>query len=139
MKKIASILLLTICFISCKKENKPENLLNQQKMQELLYELFVVNGLYSNINQKDSIFLKQTPNQILVKYGLDSIRFIEQHRYYMANVEIYTQMLDSIDVKLKDEIKKVEALPDDPRDKHNIYDLNSINLSFLGNKEEIKD
>lgn len=139
MKKIAFILLFSTCLISCNKENKPENLLNQQKMQELLYELFVVNGLYSNINQKDSIFLRQTPNQILVKYGLDSTRFIEQHRYYMANVEIYTQMLDSIDTKLKDEIKKVEALPDDPRDKHNFNNLNSINLSFPGNTEEIKD
>lgn len=118
MKKIfwiSSLLLLGLG--ACKKEEIPENLLPQERMTDLLYDLTLLNSRQSNYINADTLVVSHNAIALLNKYDLDSTSFVRQHRYYMDQPEVYTRMFDSVQARLQREIKKIEAMPEDPRDK----------------------
>ena len=118
MKKIFWIsCLLFLGLVSCKKEEVPENLLPQERMTDLLYNLTLLNSRQSSYVNADTLVIDHNAAELLSKYGLDSVSFVKQHRYYMDRPEVYTQMFDSVEARLQREIKKTEAMPEDPRDK----------------------
>jgi len=131
MKKITSffLLLLALTFIhSCKEEKKPDHLLSQEKMTDLMLDLTILNSTKSLVNPQDTIVIMQTPEHILKKYGIDSLQFLEQHQYYATHETIYAAIFDSIHQRLEKQIKTIEDKGVDPRDEIKM-DNKNIKLS----------
>ena len=84
-------------------------------MTNLMFELSLLTASRSNYSQ-DSIFKTVLPQNVLGKYNLDSLSFVELNNYYIQHPEIYAEIYDSINNRLQDRIKYFEGLPEDPRD-----------------------
>lgn len=107
MRKIILFVVLMITFWAC-ADKKPKNLLSQSDMTDLLYELVLIGAIESSSYQQDTIYITQTPEDLLKKYELDSLGFVEQHRYYLRHEpQVYAEMLDTIQNKFR---QKAEEL-----------------------------
>lgn len=101
MRKIILFVVLMITFWAC-ADKKPKNLLSQSDMADLLYELVLIGAIESSSYQQDTIYITQTPEDLLKKYELDSLGFVEQHRYYLRHEpQVYAEMLDTIQNKFR--------------------------------------
>lgn len=125
MKKITIFLFLLSIFGCSKTIEKPAKFLDKNEMTDLMFELSLVTASRSNYS-KDSVFKEVLPQNILSKYNLDSLSFIELNNYYIQQPEIYLEIYDSINNRLQKRIKYFEALPEDPRD--TIKDKNVIKI-----------
>lgn len=96
MRKIVGLGLSILFLLAC-TDQKPKNLLPQPDMTDLLYELALVGAIESSSFQQDTVYITQTPKNLLAKYNLDSLSFVEQHRYYLKyQPQVYVEMFDSI-------------------------------------------
>ena len=53
---------------------------------------------------------------VLKKYGLDSLSFAKLNAYYIQQPKIYEEMFDTINKRFKKHVEQTDALPNDPRD-----------------------
>ncbi|GAA4759905.1 MULTISPECIES: DUF4296 domain-containing protein [Flavobacterium] len=112
MKKVAVIVSLIFLFASCTVKNeikKPEKLIEQDVMENILYDLALLQALkgYSPMElQKNSVNPK---SYIYQKYKIDSIQFVENNKYYSSNIEEYKLMYDRIIARIEKEKKDVDA------------------------------
>lgn len=98
MKRTIVLLVITILFLGCSKEKdlKPENLIPQDQMEEILYDLSLFQAIRNTnytLYQSENMELEQ---YIYKKYNIDSLQFAQSHKYYIADVEQYEQMLDRL-------------------------------------------
>lgn len=98
MKRTIVLLVITILFLGCSKEKdlKPENLIPQDQMEEILYDLSLFQAIRNTnytLYQSENIELEQ---YIYKKYNIDSLQFAQSHKYYIADVEQYEKMLDRL-------------------------------------------
>lgn len=93
MKKIVFFVIATVVF-SCSRNPvpKPENFLDEETMENIMYDVAVLQGasanapeqlIQQNINPKEYIFKK---------YKIDSATFHQNNRYYAADVKKYKFM-----------------------------------------------
>jgi hypothetical protein len=93
MKKLICIILAVTAFISCGHETvveKPDNLIEEEQMVNMLYDLSLLQASYSVLNMQDKRidglkFLKE-------KYGVDSTSFTNSNKYYASQPEKYQKM-----------------------------------------------
>lgn len=101
-----SILLLLGC-----SENlleKPDNLIPEDKMVEVLKDLAIVNAAKStniSVLQDNGI---EPMAYIYEKHGIDSTQFVESDRYYASLPVKYEQIYIKVESKLEKETKKIE-------------------------------
>lgn len=132
MKKIAIVFVMFSIFSCTEKIEKPKKFLEKEEMTNLLYELALLSSSRSYA-YKDTLLSEFSPLNILVKYDLDSLSFIENNNYYIKQPKLYAEMYDSINVRLQRKIKEFEALPNDPRDSTALLfneKINKIRLNF---------
>lgn len=115
MKKLTLFLFLLSMFGCSKTIEKPATFLEKGEMTNLLFELSLLTASRSNYSQ-DSVFKAVLPQNILSKYNLDSLSFMELNNYYIKHPEIYTEIYDSVNKRLQNRIIYFESLPEDPRD-----------------------
>ncbi|MDN3596194.1 DUF4296 domain-containing protein [Zunongwangia endophytica] len=116
-----SLIFVIFIGISCqdvKHVSKPNNLIPQDKMVDILTEIVLVNSA-RNYNK---VMLEKSgikPNQyIYQKFAIDSVQFEKSNEYYSENyndyVSIFDKVKDSLDAlkehynKLTEEEKKIE-------------------------------
>ncbi len=105
MKKLSVFLIIGILVWGCSKEktSKPSNLIPQDQMEEILYDLSMLQAVRSanyTLYQTENI----NPEQyIYKKYNIDSLQFAQSHRYYIADIEQYEQMLDKLLKRIEQE------------------------------------
>ena len=109
MKKVTSVLCFLFFIFSCKNNEiqKPKNLIEKDKMINILYDLSLLEaiklqGIGGGINNK------KANEYIFKKYKIDSIQFVENNKYYISDFEEYKKMIDEIKSRLESENKKVE-------------------------------
>lgn len=108
-------LILTICFsmcllvIACKDKNapqKPENLMSEDKMVDVLIDLSLLSsakGVNKKVIENNGI----TPDAyVYKKHGIDSLQFSTSNAYYAYFIDdydqIYTRVKDSLErLKIK--------------------------------------
>lgn len=112
MKKLFYI---TICFFfSCnsgiEKPQKPENLIPEEKMIDIMYDVFLLNsakGVNKIILEVNGVMPEK---YIFEKYSIDSTQFAESNNYYVYNTKTYESILNRIKEKIDLNKKEVEAL-----------------------------
>ena len=111
MKKIA-VLWSAILVISCGniKAKKPANLISEDRMVEVLYDVIIINtakGVNKQLLQNN---INNPINYIYRSHGIDSLQFAESNAYYTINTDKYKSIYDKVEMKLKAEKSKYEAI-----------------------------
>jgi hypothetical protein len=87
-----------LLFYACgsSHKDKPLNLIPQQKMEEILYDLAIIDGariadpqgiIEANIEQQGFIFKK---------YDIDSAQFAQSNHFYSKDLDIYIAMYERV-------------------------------------------
>src|SRR5690606_15337245 len=133
MRKIVLLTFLMITFWACAVK-KPMKLLLQSVMTDLLYELVLIGAIESSSYQQDTIYITQTPEDLLKKYELDSLGFVEQHRYYLRQEpQVYAEMLDTIQNKFRQKAEELGGTKPDTEKTKKIL-KSTINRDSLTSK-----
>ncbi len=110
MKKLI-IFITTILLSSCTSNTiykKPKTLIPKDTMVLLLEDLFIASSSSFEKNKKLERKINYMP-LVYDKYGIDSLRFIENNLYYISKVdeydELYKQVKSNLTVK-KDELER---------------------------------
>lgn len=107
------IFILGILFlISCSNNPtpKPEKLLDEEVMVEIIYDLSIIQaakGAYSYRLNEASISMDQ---YIYEKYKIDSTTFSQNQRYYASDLNTYKKIYKKVIEKLDNEKLKNEEL-----------------------------
>jgi hypothetical protein len=110
MKKV----ILALCFVllfSCQKAavEKPDRPIDKDVMVDILYDLALLEAVKTqNVIPSDNDI--NVSQYIYKKYKIDSIQFVQNNKYYSANIEEYKKMFEKVKSKLDAENKKVEDL-----------------------------
>ena len=104
MKKIIFFLIFLISF-SCKYNEvpKPEKMLSEQQMEDIMYDLAILNAAKSSdirVLEENNII----PTQFLYKrHKIDSLQLAQNSIYYAAQPEKYKRIIDRVGTRLKEE------------------------------------
>lgn len=111
MKKSIVMSLLLLSFISCNDNNvdKPKNLIERDKMVNILYDISLLESIKSqNIN--GGISNKNANEYLYKKYKIDSTQLAQSNRYYAADLEEYKKMFEEVKMRLEEQGKKSGAV-----------------------------
>lgn len=109
MKKLCSLVLI-IFLLSCNENlmEKPDNLIPEAKMVEVLKDLAILNAAKSTnlaLLQDNDI----EPMAYVYKiHDIDSLQFVESDRYYASLPVEYERIYKKVETKLEKEVKVVE-------------------------------
>ena len=111
MKKNLSIIGICLLMLCCnsKTVEKPKNLISEDVMVDILYDLHVFNAIklnaISNANQDN----RSPAAYIYQKYEVDSAQFASSDRYYAADIEEYEKLYQRVTTKITDENAKIDS------------------------------
>lgn len=112
MKKILSLLVLLILFVSCKEEvvAKPDRLIEKNKMIDIMYDLAILEGIkYQNPSSLDSNKINSA-DYIYQKYQIDSTQLAQSNIYYAADYVEYKNMYDLLTKRMEQKKKVAERI-----------------------------
>jgi Fe2+ transport system protein B len=110
MKKIILAFCLVVSLFSCQKSavEKPNKQIDKDVMVDILYDLALLEAIKTqNVSVSDNTV--NVSQYIYKKYKIDSIQFVQNNKYYAANIEEYKKMFEKVKSRLEAENKKVEA------------------------------
>ena len=136
MKQYLILIVLLGTLISCAEEliKKPEQLISEDKMVDILKEMALVNAAKgTNVEKLEENGIDPTAF-IFEKYEIDSTQFVDNDRYYASLPLVYERIYKKVDSKL-------ELLEKELQDQKKINDsLNLLNKKATkGTPTEIKD
>lgn len=113
-------LLILLCFLlgceDSKQPNKPENLISEATMEDILYDSFILNATKASkrkILEENGIYPKDF---LFEKYNIDSAQFSQSNAYYAYNTELYTSIIENVKSRLSNEKDKyTEQLKEEKR------------------------
>ena len=106
-------LLFVTLFCSCLSNNsikKPENLISQDKMETILYDLSIVNSLRLSSFKNQDYSSISLDSYIYIKHGVDSLQLIKSESYYSKVPRIYLKIYNNVEKRLnktKDSLNKI--------------------------------
>ncbi len=112
MKNIILFFVALIAF-SCSdvKVEKPDNLIDEQKMEDILYDLALLDAMRSQ-NPARIQKASNAKTYIYDKHKIDSLQFAKSNRYYAADIKNYKKLYDRVGKRLLDEKAKIDKLVD---------------------------
>lgn len=111
MKKTLAFLLLILFLFSCAKEKiqKPANLIPEDTMVEILYDINLLQALR---NTNYAVYSQKNINPetyIYKKYNIDSLQLAESNQYYITDIDNYEKLLDKVISKINEEKTKYNS------------------------------
>lgn len=102
MKKILFLSLILIGLVSCSKNNapKPEKLLTELELEEILYEMAIVQSAESQYKTSGDSSL-DTYTYVKKRFGVDSLTVVQNNMYYSYDYKNYEKMNERILERLK--------------------------------------
>ena len=125
-------LIIALSFLCLQCENnridrpsKPDKLLSEDKMVEVIYDMTVVSaakGLNRRIIENKGIYPEEF---VYRKHGIDSIIFSESNEYYSYDIKQYERIYQRVKEKLQaDKARFTKMVESDRNRKDSISDLN---------------
>ena len=90
--------------------NKPENLIPLDSLEQIIYDLSIVNAARGYNIQRFAQTGVKPESYIYEKYNIDSTRFTNSTIYYAADVEAYSEFIDKIRIRVEKEYKVADSL-----------------------------
>ncbi|WP_417354112.1 DUF4296 domain-containing protein [Flavobacterium sp.] len=110
MKKIA-ILLSAVCLFACNdKLREPDNLLSEDKMEDILYDVALLQSISSFAPAVLSANDIKIDTYIYDKYQTDSLTFTQSNEYYAADFDRYEAILEKVSERLKAEKVEIDSI-----------------------------
>ena len=105
MKKIVWFLVISVLLVSCNNApvKKPDNLIDQEKMTNILYDITVLEAIKSQRKYDSVVNYIGTRELIFKKYDIDSIQFAQNNQYYVSQIDVYKKMYDDVDARIERE------------------------------------
>lgn len=109
MKNILFIFIL-FSFCACNENpvKTPENLLDEEVMIDILYDIAVLQAAESYVPDVISSKSIKANSFIYDKYEIDSITYYQNHKYYAADVKKYKKMYTEVIDRIKSKTKELE-------------------------------
>lgn len=115
--------MLLFLSLSCKNDavEKPKNLISEEKMMDILYDMAIMEGIRLNNPAIFQEYQIDPAQHLFEKYQIDSLQFAESNFYYASDVNKYLELYQKIQTRIdsayqktdsisKNEIKKVETI-----------------------------
>jgi uncharacterized protein DUF4296/putative VirB-like lipoprotein len=111
MKKIIFFLSAMLVLASCKNElvARPEKLIAEDKMVEIIYDLAILEAMRSQHQQGQPDFAINPKKYIYKKYEIDSIQFAQSNHYYASDMGNYKKMYDKVAKRIEAEQVQADA------------------------------
>lgn len=135
MKKVIFILFISL-ISSCAEKllEKPNNLIAQDIMVEILNDLAILNAAKTtNVMVLKNHGIEPMP-YVYSKYNIDSLQFVESDRYYASLPELHEKIYAEVTEKLE---KEEERLKEEKKERDSLSRVKSEALRI--NKKKIKD
>jgi hypothetical protein len=104
MKKTILYFCILLLAASCGKSvvEKPDNLIEEDKMVDIIYDLSVMEAIKSQapIELENSHINPST--YVYKKYKIDSIQFAQSNKYYSSDLRNYKKMYEKVAKRLED-------------------------------------
>ncbi|MFD0861056.1 DUF4296 domain-containing protein [Sungkyunkwania multivorans] len=106
------ISVLLIVLISCKEKEvvpRPENLISEDKMEDILFDVYFLNATKGYSAGTLSSWKIKPEDFIYEKYQIDSLSFAQSNIYYASNPQKYAALFNKVELRfiaLKDSIDK---------------------------------
>lgn len=102
MKKILCFFIGLFLLVSCQQNaiDKPDNLIDEDTMENILYDLALLEAIRTNNPaslEKKSI---TASTYVYDKYDIDSLQFVKSNHYYASDVHNYLKMYQRIEERL---------------------------------------
>jgi len=96
--------------VSCAEEiiEKPVNLIPQEQMTNIIYDMAVLNAANEINAQILSEHIKNPSEFIFKKYGIDSIQYVKSDLYYASVPEAYDKIYNSVKLRLEQEKSAID-------------------------------
>lgn len=112
MKKTLYIIICFFfsCNTSIEKPKKPDHLISEMEMIDIMYDVFLLNsakGVNKKVLEYNGVFPE---NYVFEKYSIDSTQFAESNNYYAYDTKIYESILKRLKEKIDGKKKEYEAL-----------------------------
>ena len=102
MKKLVFFIAAIVLF-SCRQGDvvdKPDNLIDEDKMVNVLYDLSVLQGMRAQSREVLEDKNIDPKEYILRKYKIDSTTFVQNHRYYASRLKQYEKIQQRVKEKV---------------------------------------
>ncbi len=112
MKKAVLVYLSLMVLVSCAEKvvEEPENLIPQDQMIEILYDLSILNAAKSGAKRKFDDAHIDVMGFIYNKYSIDSTQFAESDLYYASLPSEYQKIYQNVEAMLKQKQDTLEAI-----------------------------
>ena len=112
MKKAVLVYLSLMVLVSCAEKvvEEPENLIPQDQMIEILYDLSILNAAKSGAKRKVDDAHIDVMGFIYTKYNIDSTQFAESDLYYASLPSEYQKIYQNVEAMLKRKQDTLEAI-----------------------------
>lgn len=107
MSKRFILMGLLLAFIGCNNAiDKPDNLIEKDKMIDILYDVSLLEAIKSQ-NISGGISNKNANIYLYKKYKIDSVQFAQSNKYYASDIEEYKKMFEVVKSRLEKQTKKI--------------------------------
>ena len=107
VRKGILLLMLLITFVSCKKSvlEKPDNLIEEEMMINILYDLSIIEAIKATNPIALDKYGINSSTFVYQKYKIDSLQLAKSDRYYAVDVDKYSKMFDEVNKRLEEQKK----------------------------------
>lgn len=118
MKKFLVLLAVVSFITACGKNDKPkkpDNLIAKDKMENILYDLYIINAA-KGVNRKiieQNGFMPE--NYVLNKHKIDSAQFADSNSYYSFDTDAYKVMVENVKARLEKEKTELEKVKEEDK------------------------
>jgi len=137
---LSCLFLLLSCNKSTKPE-KPEDLIPEDKMAEILYDVFILNsakGAAKSVLESKGLIPE---TYIFDKHGIDSLQFALSNDYYSYDIKTYENIITKVDTMISIDKRKYQARIDAELEqkKRERDSLKSLSDSLSGKNRNLKN
>lgn len=118
-KIILPLLVILTILASCKNEvvQKPDNLIEKEKMVNIMYDLSVLEAIKIQNPSSLDTFKINSNEYIYKKYKIDSAQFAQSNIYYASDYKEFKKMFEEIKFRLDKNKSLTETLIKDKKKK----------------------
>lgn len=103
MRKIVFALLIFFTLMSCQEKvvTVPEKLIEEDTMIDIFYDLSLLEAM---LNYNPSLMSRNNIDPysyVYEKYGIDSLQFVANNKYYASDVKKYDKMYEKVKVRME--------------------------------------
>lgn len=112
MKKILFIFCISLFLICCNSNpaEKPNDLISEDQMVDILYDLSIINAMKSSGTKFSSPDEPTAAKYIFEKYKIDSVQFSQSDLYYATDIDEYEKIYKKVTDRLLENKAAVDTL-----------------------------